>query len=93
MWLGSDVISFPGLQRLPTHRVLISEKGVGWGEREREREGERENKFKLSGVSHYKATDLIIRALHSWLHLNLIIFQRLHLQIPSHGGVRASTYE
>ena len=43
--------------------------------------------------SYYKDTNPKMQALPSWPHLNLIISQRLHLQITSHWEVRASICE
>lgn len=71
-------IRFPGQSLLwacwwpPSHAV------ISW-QKERERN--------LVGMSSYKGTNLIMMASSSWSHLNLIIFQKLHLQMPSHWGL------
>ena len=89
-WLGSGEDTLPGMQTAAFS--LCSNVAERERERERETERQRENESKLSGVSFNDDMNPILRVPPSGPHLTLITSQRPHLQIPSHWGVRASTY-
>ena len=73
-WLASGEVSFLGLQTVAMFTCAHSTSSLNTY---------RERKGGLSSVSLYNDTNPILRALPSWLHLNLFTCQRPHLQIPA----------
>lgn len=61
-----------------SHYVTVSSHGA-------ERKKQREQAHALVASSFRKGTNAIMGASPTWPHLNPIISQKLHLQIPSHG--------
>lgn len=73
-WLASGEVSLLGLQTMAIFMCAHSTSSLSTY---------RERSSGLSIVSFYNDTNPILKALPSWLHLNLFTSQRPHLQIPA----------